>query len=285
MKKIVLGCLLLIVGCSENKSSDLKKEWVSSKNKLSIPESAVFDKKSKAIYVSNVNSIKSSNPWVDNNGYISKLNIKGDVLKLKWVGKLQAPKGLAIYKNYLFVSDLNQVVKIDIANGKIVNRFLAPKGINKLNDITCSPIKKACFVSDSGTKKVFEVSVDGKFKLIYDREKSSNAEQNGLFLDGNFLIMQGEVGKLKSLNLNTKKVSIISNNLGIAIDGITKYKNRGYLVSTWSGGVYFINKTGDSKKILGDKFNTADISYSNVLDLLLVPNFSHNIIAYRVLLK
>ncbi len=282
MKKILLGCLvLLIVGCADNSSSNLKEEWKSSSKELVIPESVVYYKDN--IFVSNVNSIKSSNPWADNSGFISKLDKSGKVINLKWAIGLKAPKGLAIYKNYLFVSDLNQVVKIDISSGKIVDKFLAPKGIDRLNDIACSIDKKSCFVSDSGTKKIFEVSENGKFKLIYDKEKSSKAEQNGLFVNGNSLIMQGEVGKLKSLDLDTKKVTTISNSVGVAIDGITKYKDRGYLVSTWSGGVYFINKNGESKQILGDKFNTADIFYSNDLDLLLVPNFAHNIIAYKVL--
>ncbi len=284
MKKILLGCLvLLIVGCADNSSSNLKEEWKSSSKELVIPESVVYYKDN--IFVSNVNSIKSSNPWADNSGFISKLDKSGKVTNLKWAIGLKAPKGLAIYKNYLFVSDLNQVVKIDISNGKILDKFLAPKGIDRLNDIACSIDKKSCFVSDSGTKKIFEVSENGKFKLIYDKEKSSKAEQNGLFVNGNSLIMQGEVGKLKSLDLDIKKVTSISNSVGVAIDGITKYKDKGYLVSTWSGGVYFINENGESKQILGDKFNTADIFYSNDLDLLLVPNFAHSIIAYKVLLK
>lgn len=284
MKRIVLGCLLLlIVGCADNKSSNLKQEWKSGKDNLSIPESAIYDKRGDVIYVSNVNSIKSSNPWADNSGFISKLDKSGKVIKLKWAIGLKAPKGLAIYKNHLFASDLNQVVEIDTTSGKILNKFLAPTGINRLNDIACREEKEICFVSDSGTKKLFEVSLkSGKFKLIYDKEKSPKAEQNGLFINNNNLIMQGEVGELKSLNLDTKKVTILSHNVNFAIDGVTKYRDKGYIVSTWSGGIYFIYNSGDIKKILGDKFNTADIFYSKELDLLLVPDFAHNIIGYKI---
>ncbi len=284
MKKIVLSSLLiLMLGCSNNESSNLKKEWISGKERLSIPESVIYNRGDNSIYVSNVNSIKSQNPWVNNGGFISKLNSQGQIVKLKWAVGLKAPKGLAIYKNHLFVSDLNQVVEINIKNGEILNRFQAPKGIERLNDIACSEKRNICFVSDSKTKKILELS-NGKFKLIYDKEKSSKAEQNGLFIDGDTLIMQGEVGKLKSLNLDTKEVKIISDKLDIAIDGVTKYQDKGYIVSTWSGGVYFIDKSGGSIKLLGDKFNTADISYSKELDLLLVPNFANNVIAYKILI-
>jgi hypothetical protein len=207
------------------------------------------------------------------------------VIKLKWAVGLKAPKGITVYRDSLYVADLDEVVKIDISSGKVVDRAKAPKGVVRLNDIVCSRKRESCFVSDSGTKKIFEVSESGDFKLLYNKEKSPKAEQNGLFIDGDSLIMQGEVGKLKSLDLNGHKVTTISNSVGVAIDGITKYKDKGYIVSTWSGGVYLIDNRGKSKKLLGDRFNTADIYYSKELDLLLVPNFDKSILAYRVSLK
>jgi len=280
-KTLSLITILLLTGCLDS-NSILKEQFKSSGESLSIPESVVYDKTKNSIYASNVNSIKSSNPWINNSGFISKLDKNGKVTKLKWIVGLQAPKGLAVYKNYLFASDLNQVVKIDTNTAKIVAKFPAPKGIKMLNDIACDETKEVCFVSDSGTKQIFEVSKDGKFTLFYDKEKVKHPEQNGLYIDKDSLIMQGEVGKLKSLNLKTKKVTTISDSVGISIDGITKYKDKGYIISTWSGGIYFVNSSGKTKQILGDDFNTADIFYSKDLDLLLVPDFAHHILGYKV---
>jgi len=272
--------LLLLTGCVD--SSTLKEQYTSSGESLSVPESVVYDKNQNSIYVSNVNSIKSSNSWQDNNGFISKLEKNGKVIQLKWAVGLQSPKGLAVSNNHLFVADLNQVVKIDTTTGKTVAKFPAPKGIKMLNDITCNGVKELCFVSDSGTKQIFEVSKAGKFTLLYDKERNNHPEQNGLYLDKDSLIMQGEKGKLKSLNLKTKKVTTISDSVGISIDGITKYKEQGYLISTWSGGIYFVDNSGKTKQILGDGFKTADIFYSHDLNLLLVPDFSHHILGYGV---
>jgi DNA-binding beta-propeller fold protein YncE len=272
--------LLLLTGCVDN--SILKEQYKSSKESLSVPESVVYDNNKNSIYVSNVNSIKSANPWQDNHGFISKLDKNGKVVQLKWAVGLQSPKGLALSKNHLFVADLNQVVKIDTTTGKILAKFPAPKGIKMLNDITCDGEKERCFVSDSGTKQIFEVSKSGTFTLLYDKERSKHPEQNGLYLDKEHLIMQGERGKLKSLNLKTKKVTTISDSVGISIDGITKYKEKGYLISTWSGGIYFVDNHGKTKQILSDGFKTADIFYSDDLDLLLVPDFSHHILGYGV---
>ena len=48
---------------------------------LNEPESAVYDKKTNAIYVSSING----NPLeLDNNGYISKLSVSGQILEKKW---------------------------------------------------------------------------------------------------------------------------------------------------------------------------------------------------------
>ncbi len=279
-KNILIGLIILLTGCNSSNYS-LKEVWRSSDKKLSIPESVTYDKSKDIIYASNVNSIKSSNPWVNNGGFISKLDKNGTILVLKWATGLQAPKGIDLLKKSLFVADLNQVVEIDTTSGKILHKFKAPKGINKLNDITCDDKNNRCFVSDSGTKKIFEVSKDGKFRLIYRRENSKKAEQNGLLVDGDNLIMQGRVGELKALDLKEKKIKIITKDLDIPIDGLTKYGDN-YIVSTWSGGIYLINKNGEVEEIFGDKFNTADIFYSKDLNLLLVPDFAHNIVAFRV---
>ncbi len=279
-KSILVGLIFLFIGCNGDTSSVLKEVWRSSDKKLSVPESVTYDKSKDVIYVSNVNGIK--NPWSNNGGFISKLDKNGNILVLKWATGLQAPKGIDILGNTLFVADLNQVVQIDTISGRILHKFKAPKGIDRLNDIACDNQEKRCFVSDSGTKKIFEVSQNGIFKLIYRRENSNKAEQNGLLVDGDYLIMQGRVGELKALDLKRKKIKIITKDLDIPIDGLTKYRDGEYIVSTWSGGIYFINKSGEVEKIFGDSFKTADIFYSKDLNLLLVPDFSHNIVAFKL---
>lgn len=276
-----MGLVVLLTACNIRNYS-LKEVWRSSDKRLLIPESVTYDKSKDVIYVSNVNSIKSSNPWTNNGGFISKLDKNGTILVLKWATGLQAPKGIDLLKNSLFVADLNQVVQIDTVSGKILKKFKAPKGIDRLNDIACDSRLERCFVSDSNTKKIFEVSKNGKFKLIYDKEKSKEAEQNGLFVDGDNLIMQGRVGELKAFNLKSKKVKVITEDLDIPIDGLTKYGDNNYIVSSWSGGIYIINREGDVEQIFGDDFNTADIFYSKDLNLLLVPDFAHNIVAFRL---
>ncbi len=151
----------------------------------------------------------------------------GEVLERKWIDNLKAPKGLTVGDGHLFIADLDRVVDANVSTGKIIQIFKAPDGVNRLNDITYDDKRDIIFVSDSKTKEIYQVSRDGKFTLFYEREKSPRAEQNGLLVDEDLLIMQGEVGKLKYINIDTKSVSTITHSLDIAVDGITKYRDIG----------------------------------------------------------
>ncbi len=188
-------------GCDDN--SYLTESWKSSRSRLSVPESAIFDKSQNLIFVSNVNG--KSNPWKNNHGFISKLNMGGEVLERKWIDNLKAPKGLAVGDGHLFIADLDRVVDVNASTGKIIQIFKAPKGINRLNDITYDDKRSIIFVSDSRTKEIYQVSRDGNFSIFYEREKSPLAEQNGLLVDEDLLIMQGEIGKLKYINIGPKE--------------------------------------------------------------------------------
>ena len=46
----------------------------------------------------------------DKNGFISKVDLDGNILKLKWVKGLNAPKALDISKGKLYVGDVDQLV-------------------------------------------------------------------------------------------------------------------------------------------------------------------------------
>jgi len=281
---VVLSLALLGCGGGESESKNLKPVWQSSGASLAVPESVVYDDRKSQIYVSNVNAKASGNPWVDNEGFLSLLDTQGKVITLKWITGLKAPKGLALYGDTLYVADLDQVVKINTQHAKIVARFHAPKGVAKLNDLVYDPTRELIYVSDSSRKALYAVDAKGDFSLLYAKEESQKAEQNGLYLDHDKLVMQGRVGYLKSLHLDKpKEVDILSQQINIPIDGITPYQDRGYLVSAWAGEIHFVSRNGTEKILIKtNPVHSADIFYSEKLDLLLVPDFDQHIIAYKV---
>ena len=82
---------------------------------LNEPESAVFDKKNSAIYISNINGDPLK---LDKNGYISKISVDGQIIEKKWIKGLDAPKGMTIFNDHLFVADINKIWRINTLNKK-----------------------------------------------------------------------------------------------------------------------------------------------------------------------
>jgi hypothetical protein len=296
------GISLALLGCGgttseatnneneENENSGVVK--VESISGFEIPESVARD--GNILYVSNVNSRESRNPWIDNGGYISKITKVGigegssTIKSMKWATGLKAPKGIAFSDEELFVCDLDRIAVISRETGEIINSLDAPEGITHLNDIVFdSRGDSAVYVTDSRTDQIWKVTEAEGWSLFYDAEPMpAHSNQNGLYLDGDKLIMQAEVGKLKSIDINTKEVNVIASNLcgdsSFKIDGIAKVDNK-YLVSTWPAKICMIPKNGGLTEVLNtieEGPAAADISISDSLEALLVPDFDSEIDIY-----
>src|SRR5688572_33313994 len=93
----------------------LQKIWETDTT-LAIPESVLPDIKNKVLYVSLIDGA----PWeADGKGAIGKVDLSGKIINANWITGLQAPKGLGMYNNKLYVADMNSVVVIDIPKGAI----------------------------------------------------------------------------------------------------------------------------------------------------------------------
>ena len=95
---------------------EAKLLWKSGQD-FKVPESVCFDKANNVLYVANING-KPSNK--DDNGFISKLSVEGKIIEKEWITGLHAPKGMGVYEDFLYVSDIDRVAKISIKEGKIV---------------------------------------------------------------------------------------------------------------------------------------------------------------------
>ena len=103
----------------------IKKLWETPAN-FKNPESVAFAPNQNVLFVSNVNGKPDQK---DQNGFISKVSpSNGSIIELNWVTGLNAPKGIAISNDgsKLYVSDITDLVEIDIASGKIIKRFNVP---------------------------------------------------------------------------------------------------------------------------------------------------------------
>ena len=134
MKRIL--CILCmatspVLGGALAQTHSLVKKWETD-TLLKTPESVLFDAKSKILYVSNIDGTPAGK---DGKGSIGKVGLDGRIIATDWVTGLHAPKGMGLYKNKLYVADLDEVVVIDVVKAKII-QHIPVEGAVFLNDIT-----------------------------------------------------------------------------------------------------------------------------------------------------
>lgn len=254
----------------------LVKKWETDRV-FKVPESVLYDKARNILYVANINGTPTDK---DGNGFISKLSVSGKIESLKWVTGLDAPKGMGVYKNRLYVTDISSIVEIDIDKGKILKRY--DIGGKFLNDITVDSAGRV-YVSDMATDRIHRLS-GGRVTTWLSSKKLQNP--NGLFIEKKRLMVASKGGgNIKIIDIRKKSitdwVSIGGNPDGLVSDG------RGnYLLSSWNGEAYFIKSSGGKVKLFDTRasnINSADIDYIPGKKLLLVPTFFDNrVVAYEL---
>ncbi len=278
---LMIFILLMMGACQKQEAKQTSKEpkltklWETSKSMLT-SESVCFDSERNVIYVSNING----QPLEKNEqGFISKLSPEGEVLVEKWVEGLNAPKGMGVFGNKLYVTDIDQVVEIDIAKGEIVLRHPA-EGSQFLNDISIDKSGNV-YVSDMAANKIYRIS-EGTVDMWLESELFDNP--NGLFIEGGSLLI-GITDSVLKADLQTKELTVFIQNTG-GIDGIVPDGNGNYLISDWQGNIHLINANKEKLKLLDttpDSINAADIDYVIPKKMLLVPTFFDNrVMAYKL---
>lgn len=252
------------------------------KEGIKAPESAYLDEASGTLFLSQIGD--GGGDGKDGDGWISKLSTDGKVVVNKWVTGLDSPKGIRSHKGTLWVSDIDQLVAIDIAKGQITKRVKI-EGAKFLNDVACGE-DGTVYVSDMPMSRVFQYK-DDKLSLFAEGPELENP--NGLLVDGDKLILGGwgtgiksdftveTPGRLLALDLKTKKVTPITPKPLGNLDGIERDGQGGYTVTDWKAGkVFHVAKNGDSKLILALPQGTADHAYLIQQKLLILPRMMEN---------
>ena len=273
---IALGALLFAAAAQAG-GHKLTQLW-ESEAVLKVPESVRFDAKRKVLYVSNIDG----QPWEsDGKGSIAKLGLDGKVIAAEWVSAgLDAPKGLALSDDgkWLYAADMGGIDVIDIEAAKLDHKIAIPEGI-QLNDLVND--KGTLYVSDSKGKKVFVVK-GGKASVYLDEAVLKGP--NGLF------VHNGALYVLDNNSLNQvqadKSLKVLADGMPGGVDGLENVKGGDFLVSVWSGAVWYLPAGGD-KQLLFDgkavKTSTADIGWDPATKTAYVPTFFKNtVIAFKV---
>ena len=105
--------------------------WESDTN-LITNESVLYIPEKKQLIVSCINGTPLEQ---DENGYLSILNPQGEVLEHQWVTGLDAPKGMAYQDGKLYVTNIDELVEVDMETGEILARYPVANSVF-LNDVS-----------------------------------------------------------------------------------------------------------------------------------------------------
>jgi hypothetical protein len=205
----------------------------------------------------------------------------GKVITLKFTDNLNSTKGMGFLDGKIYVTEMTNIVEIDMASGKILNRYPV-EGAKFLNDISIDEKGKIVYISDSGASKVHALS---KGKVTTVLEGTPLKGNNGLLVENNQLLIGNGDGSLLSFNPASKKTTTVASGMG-GIDGIVALGGKRYIVTEWGGKVWYIGSNGKPELKLDlekEKINTADLGYNATSKVIYIPTFFHNTVqAYSV---
>ena len=277
-------------------TTNIEKVWETI-TELKTPESVIYAPNENMLFVSNIDGQPDGK---DNQGFISKVSsLNGSIIELNWVTGLNAPKGMTITNNtLLYVSDITDLVEIDVNSGKIINRYNAP-GSAFLNDVA-SDNQGYVYVSDTATNTIYRLDT----KNLRDNSTNNSDASlqvwlqtpelngpNGLYVDNsnNKLIVaslgafSNPAGSIRVVDLQNRNVNSLGNE-GTAVpigglDGIeADSTERYYYVTDNAGGkLYVVNSNGTGYETL-DLQNQGSADLGVILDenLIIIPMMQDN---------
>jgi hypothetical protein len=123
------------------------------------PESVI--KSGDRLFVSNIGGAKPDPMALDSNGFISELSADGRVIHQKFQKViLNAPKGLAVVKEVVYVADVNRVVGFNVRTGEQAFEVGIPAA-KMLNDLCKVDDKHVC-VSETVSGQVLLIDLTDK---------------------------------------------------------------------------------------------------------------------------
>jgi sugar lactone lactonase YvrE len=255
---------------------------------LQAPEAARWDPDQNVWFVANVNGNVSAK---DNNGFISRLKPDGSIDSLKFIAggrnkvTLNAPKGMAIVDDTLWVADLDAVRGFNRKTGALVANIKVP-GAVFINDVAAGP--DGLYATDTGV--IF--AADGSAKhpgpdAIYQitGRKVTTAIKfdgqpgpNGITWDPNgerFIIAPFGDKAISSWVPGDSAARKIGEGPGM-FDGIEAFGPDRFLVTSWVDSSLNLLTEGKVTKLAGGIAGPADIGYDRESGRVAVPQLTEN---------
>ncbi|MCI5181450.1 MAG: hypothetical protein D3921_02775, partial [Candidatus Electrothrix sp. AW1] len=226
---------------------------------------------------------------VVNQDHLGLFRPDGKVVAIKWIDgskeeiTLNAPKGMAIAGNNLFVADINQIQVFSLPDGR-QKASIALEGSTFLNGMASGGPDNSVYVTDSGLSKdmkpsgtdaVYQVWANGKYEAILQDKEMGHP--NGIWHDKDKLIVNTwGSGELFSINSAGQRTNMPKPPAG-GLDGLVRLNDGRLIVSSWKGSaLYALKKNGLFTVLAKRLVSPADIGVDSKRNRLLLPFFKED---------
>lgn len=251
---------------------------------LDTPESVLHDTDLDVYLVSNV----AGEPMEkDDNGFISKVSPEGKMLARKWIDgrkgdvSLDAPKGMAIAGDEIWIADIDRLRRFDRKTGAPKGELVI-EGALFLADVVADE-DGVIYVSDMGnspeTGAIHRVA-NGRAKVLARGEALHGP--NGLAIDSAGLWAVTQRGQeLMRIGDDGKPADVTKLPAG-KLDGLVITDDGRFFVSSWDAGAIFAGAPGGTFTTLFEGIATpADIGWDARRKRVLVPRFDADVVELR----
>jgi sugar lactone lactonase YvrE len=246
------------------------------------PESVKWDSAQDVYYVSNINGSPNAK---DGNGYISVVSPAGSVRDSAFIKGLNAPKGMAIVGDTLWVADIDVVRGFNKTTGASVATVQLPGAIF-LNDIAAAP-DGSLYITDTairftasggvehpGTDQIFRIAgrqVSVAFK------GDTLGRPNGITWDAanqRFIVVPFGTGSLFTWKPGDRAPAVIAHGAG-QFDGVETVGGAIW-VTSWTDSSVYRYQNGEGTNLIKGVPSPADIGYDAKRNRIIVPIFTGN---------
>ena len=263
---------------------------------MKVPESVRYDADLDAYFVSNINGNPSQK---DGNGFIAKVEAgnTGAMTMFVQSGKggatLNAPKGMAIVGDTLWVADIDVMRAFNKRTGAVIaNVDLRPLKAEFLNDVVAGP-DGSIYVTDTGIRfdakgAMTHPGHDQIIKLtarkpsVAVKSDSALKSPNGIAWDavnGRFVLGPFADKAVSAWKDGDTTVTAIASGPG-GYDGVEVLADGRILVTSWADSSVQVFSNGAFHKVIGNVEAPADIGVDTKRNVVAVPRFNAGRVEY-----
>lgn len=252
------------------------------------PESVRYDPERDVFYVSNMAGYGSVK---DGNGYISRVSAadprSADVLVQggKNGAELDAPKGMAIHGDTLWVADIDKLRGFDRRSGApLATVDFAPLGAVLLNDVAVGPdgairvtdtgiLMSPAGVIHTGPDRIFALGPSGAVTVV--AEGTELRRPNGITWDSagrRWIVLSFDpfVGEVAEMPATGGSRRVLRRGAG-KLDGVEVLPSGAILFTSWADSSVHALENGRDRQLVREVPEAADIGVDTKRNRLLIP--------------